>query len=102
MATLTVEDARRYARDYESSDEEIAELVAAADAYLVKAVGEGLDPTDPTVRYLCGQFVADFADNRGTESSGSFATAPARRRVVDSMILQLRMELAAGKREQNG
>lgn len=85
---LTIEEARSYARDYESSDEEMARLIAFAEDYLEGAVGKGCDKTSPRVKQLAGMILTDADDNRGTGA----AEDNSRRLLTSSLLLQIQLE----------
>lgn len=88
MSVLTLEEARSYARDYESTEEEMFGYIAFAEDYIKSAVGSGVDITSPRVKMLAGMLVVDVDENRGT----SAAENNSRRYLVTSLITQLKAE----------
>lgn len=91
-AVLTLEEARSYARDWESSDEEMSLFIAAAGAYISAAVGDSVSMGDPRVKLLAGMLVADMDDVRETTQGGGSAEGKSRRELVRGLICQLRTE----------
>lgn len=88
MPILTIEEARAYARDYETPDEEMAGLIAFAEDYLEGAVGRGCDKTSPRAKQLAGMILTDADDHRGTGA----AEDNSRRLLTSSLLLQLQLE----------
>lgn len=86
MAVLTIEEARAYARDYESRDEDILALIDVVDAMIEDGVKANYDRTCPQAKQLARMYVADLTDDRGV----SAAQASTRRDIVSSLTLQLR------------
>lgn len=85
---LNIEEARGYAKDFESSDWEIENLIAFAEDYIEGAIGKDCDKTGSRVKQLAGMILTDADDNRGT----SAAEDNSRRLLTASLLLQLRME----------
>lgn len=83
-----MEEARSYARDYESTDEEMGRLIAYAEEYLDSAIGAGCDKTGARVKMLAGMLVTDADDHRGTNA----AEDNSRRWLTTSLLMQLRLE----------
>lgn len=99
---LTIPDALSHL-GYDEVDEVITTKVtnelAEARSYLQGAVGEDifeLLPTDPRVDILLKAYLDDLHDERGTTSAKAIN---AKREMVDSTELQLRMTLSR-KREE--
>lgn len=92
MPVLTIDEARAHARDWESSDEEIALFITAAEDYVRAAVGENVPLEDARVKLLAGMIVADLDDVRGTVVSSTRAEENSRRELVRGLICQLRTE----------
>lgn len=82
---ITLEQARSYAHDNESTDADMSAYIAEAEAYINGAVGAVL-PTDPAAKLLCKLLVCEIIDKR------SFSTAElnSRSALVSSLILQLK------------
>lgn len=70
----------------------VMRAINTADAYLKSAVGENYPTDDPKAKELALIFIADLYDNRSMieKVSGNV------RRLVDDMLLQLRLELRRG------
>ena len=92
MAILTIAEARDFAHDYESTDADMSEFVALAEIYIADGVG-AVDPADPRARLLARLLVCDFDNNRSTTVSAKEAAA--RSRLVESLILQLKVAAAS-------
>lgn len=77
--------------DYEdaATNRRIAQLIAAADKYLIGSLGAGYPRDDPRVRELALLVIADLYDN--TELAPKEEQQI--RRIVESMSLQLRLEM---------
>lgn len=73
----------------------INRAISTADAYLKGAIGENYPKDDPRAKELSLIFIADLYDNRGVieKVSGNV------RRLVDDMILQLKLELMRSAEE---
>ena len=85
MSILTIEEAREFARDMETSDPEMTSYIAAAEDYIVNAVGERVDKANASVKILAGNLVAEMVGVRGLTS----AEKTSRSRLVESIICQL-------------
>ena len=88
----TIEDVKDYLGiDYADSmvERNITRSIATADAYLKGAIGENYPTDDPRVKELALILISDLYDKRGVieKVSGNI------RRLVDDMILQLKLEL---------
>lgn len=86
MAVLTIEAARAYARDWDSTDGEMLDYIGFAEEYIKDAVGENVDLSSFRVKLLAGMLVADVDENRGTTA----AENNTRRLLVTSTITQLK------------
>jgi hypothetical protein len=73
----------------------INRAISTADAYLKGAIGKDYPKDDPRAKELSLIFIADLYDNRGVieKVSGNV------RRLVDDMILQLKLELMRSAEE---
>lgn len=73
----------------------INRAIMTADAYLKGAIGKDYPKDDPRAKELSLIFIADLYDNRGVieKVSGNV------RRLVDDMILQLKLELMRSAEE---
>lgn len=73
----------------------INRAIKTADAYLMGAIGKDYPKDDPRAKELSLIFIADLYDNRGVieKVSGNV------RRLVDDMILQLKLELMRSAEE---
>lgn len=95
---LTIEEARAYARDETSTDEEMEALIGVAESMISDAVGAGFNRTDPSAKMLAKLYVADLDDVRGL----SVQESNVRRDLVTSLILQLRTKTGAGAPADEG
>lgn len=95
---LTVDEARAYARDFDSSDEEITALIDVAEDLIAGSCGDGFDRASPKARMLAKLYVADLNDDRAVSSAG----AKSRRDLVSSLILQLRTQTDKGSGVEEG
>lgn len=70
----------------------IERAIKTADAYMRGAIGENYPTNDPRAKELTLIFIADLYDNRCLieKVSGNV------RRLVDDMLLQLRLEISRG------
>lgn len=84
---ISIEEARAYARDNESTNEEMEAFILAAESYIEDGVAPP-DPENPKMKLLAKLLVCEFDENRGI--SGGAKEANARSRLIDSMILQLK------------
>lgn len=84
---ITVAQARAYAHDNESTDEEIAEYIELAEKYMDSAIGAYVK-TDPRARHLAKLLVCDFDNERSTTAKD----ANVRSLLIQSIILQLQIE----------
>lgn len=83
---LTLEEARSYAHDWESPDEDILALIDVVESMIEDGVRASFDRSSPQAKMLARLYVADLTDNRGVTA----AQASSRRYLVNSLILQLR------------
>lgn len=90
MTIINIAEARAYANDYESTDEEIESYILVAEKYIEDGVGK-VDAQDPRVKLLCKLIVNDIDDKR----SMSAAEANSTRLLVQSIKLQLRTQAPA-------
>lgn len=67
----------------------IASLIETANAYMVGALGENYPQDDARVIQVQKALIADLYDHRELSDKVSGAT----RRLVDSMLLQVRLEM---------
>ncbi len=73
----------------------INRAINTADAYLKGSIGNNYPTDDPRAKELALLLVADFYDNRELTATVSSST----RKLVESMSLQLRLELRRGSHE---
>lgn len=102
---LTIDDALRHL-GYDEIDETITKAVTEelerAKSYLQGAVGDDifeLMPKDPRVDILLSAYLDDLHDDRGTTSAKA---GNAKREMVHSTELQLKLALARKREEQEG
>lgn len=87
---ITVEQAREYARDYESSDTTMEGFIRSAESYIASGVGP-VDESDPEAQLLCGLIVCDIDDCRQM----SAAEANSTRLLVTSLKQHLKFKTKA-------
>ena len=73
----------------------INRAIDTTDAYLKGSIGTDYPTDDPRAKELALLLVADFYDNRELTATVSSST----RKLVESMSLQLRLELRRGSHE---
>lgn len=101
---MTLQDALdRLGIDYadEKVEKNVERALAAAERTLRGAVGERVHvllPEDPRVTELTGIYLEDFYDNRGTNAKVAGAT----RALVNTLELQLRLELRRAEQTAGG
>lgn len=83
---ITVEEARRYAHDNESTDAEMQSYIDVAEKYIEDGVGK-VDPEDPRTKLLAKLLVCEIDDVRTL----SAAEANSARLLVESIKLQLKV-----------
>ena len=89
---ITVEEARRYLGiDFDDPDvtSNLTDLVITANAYMNGALGENHPQDDPRVKQVEKLLICDLYDHREMSDKASGAT----RRLVDSMLMQVRLEM---------
>ena len=75
----------------------INRAIITADAFLKGSIGEYYPTDDPRAKELALIIISDLYDVRGTTVSGTVSNNT--RRLVDSLSLQLRLELRSGQDE---
>lgn len=89
---ITAEKVYRYLGiDFVDDDVEtnVADLIATANAYMIGALGENYPPDDARVIQVEKLLISDLYDHRELSDKVSGAT----RRLVDSMLLQVKLEM---------
>ena len=95
---LTLEEAREYANDYESSDALIEGLIAVAEGYICAACGDAFDRSDPKAQQLGKLLISDLNDKRQMTAR---AVENVKRDLITDLIQQVRTEtIAAAEREE--
>ena len=92
MSALSARDVKDYLGiDFtdDATDRLIARLLSTADAYMKGALGEGYPVDDERVKQAQNIIISDLYDHRDLSDKVAGAT----RRVVDSMLLQVRLEM---------
>ena len=92
MSALTAQDVKDYLGiDYtdDATDRLISNLLLTADTYMKGAVGEGYPVDDERVKQVQKIIISDLYDHRDLSDKVSGAT----RRIVDSMLMQVRLEM---------
>ena len=83
---ITVEEARAYARDYESTDEEMTALIEVAESMIDDGIRAGFDRDSPQAKMLAKLLVTDLDDKRELTA----AEANSMRYLTQSLKMQLR------------
>ena len=83
---ITVEEARAYARDDESTDEEMAALIEVAESIIEDGIRAGFDRESPQAKMLARLLVTDLDDKRELTA----AEANAMRALTQSLKMQIR------------
>jgi hypothetical protein len=92
MAALTVQDVKDYLGiDFadDATDRLVTAMVSTADAYMQGALGANYPSDDERVKTVEKIIISDLYDHRDLSDKVSGAT----RRVVDSMLQQVRLEM---------
>lgn len=92
MSALTAQDVKDYLGiDYadDATERLISNMLLTADAFMRGAVGENYSPDDERVKQIQKIVISDLYDHRDLSDKVSSAT----RRLVDSMLMQVRLEL---------
>lgn len=95
--SITVEAARSFAHDNESTDAEMQGYIDAAEAYVKDGVGVNVDFDDARAALLVKMLVCEFDEQRRVSAKESGAVSWAAR----SLLFQLRVALA-GTEAANG
>jgi hypothetical protein len=100
MSALSVQDVKDYLGiDFadDATDRLVTAMVSTADAYMKGALGAGYPADDERVKMVAKIIISDLYDNRDLfdKASGSGKTTLATRRLVDSMLQQVRLEMRA-------
>ena len=96
--SVTVEEARSFAHDNESTDAEIKGYIDAAEAYVKDGVGAEVDFDDARAALLVKMLVCEFDEQRSVSAKESGAVSWAAR----SLLFQLRVTLAGTEAAKNG
>ena len=83
---ITVEEARAYARDYESTDEEMTALIEVAESMIDDGIRAGFNRESPQAKMLAKLLVTDLDDKRELTA----AEANSMRYLTQSLKMQLR------------
>ncbi|MEG1492562.1 MAG: head-tail connector protein [Oscillospiraceae bacterium] len=94
---ITIAEARSYAHDFESTDEDMQSYILTAEKYIAEGVGT-VDPADPRVKLLAKLIVCELDDVRTL----SGAEANSTRHLVESIKRQLRTVARVSKLDTNG
>lgn len=87
---ISVEQAREYAHDYDSSDTAMEGFIRSAEAYIANGVGP-VKADDPEAQLLCGLIVCEIDDCREM----SAAEANSTRLLVTSLKQHLKLKARA-------
>lgn len=92
MSALSAQDVKDYLGiDFadDATDRLIARMLSTADAYMKGALGANYPTDDERVQMVSKIIISDLYDHRDLSDKVSGAT----RRLVDSMLLQVRLEM---------
>lgn len=92
MSALSAQEVKDYLGiDYtdDATDRLISQMLLVSDAYMKGALGEGYPVSDERVKTVEKIIISDLYDHRDLSDKVSGAT----RRVVDSMLMQVRLEM---------
>lgn len=92
MSALSAQDVKDYLGiDFtdDATDRLIARMLSTADAYMKGALGANYPTGDERVQMVSKIIISDLYDHRDLSDKVSGAT----RRLVDSMLLQVRLEM---------
>lgn len=92
MSALSAQDVKDYLGiDFtdDATDRLIARMLSTSDAYMKGALGESYPVDDERVKQVQNIIISDLYDHRDLSDKVSGAI----RRVVDSMLLQVRLEM---------
>lgn len=92
MSALSAQDVKDYLGiDFtdDATDRLIARMLSTADAYMKGALGVNYPTGDERVQMVSKIIISDLYDHRDLSDKVSGAT----RRLVDSMLLQVRLEM---------
>ena len=98
MSALTIQDVKDYLGiDFTdaATDRMLTSLLAVGDAYMRGALGAAYPVEDERVKQVQKIMISDLYDNHEISDKVSGAT----RRLIDSMLLQVRLELALAAEE---
>ncbi len=94
MSALSVQDVKDYLGiDFadDATDRLVTAMVSTADAYMRGALGASYPADDERVKMVAKIIISDLYDHRDLSDKVSGAT----RRLVDSMLQQVRLEMRA-------
>jgi hypothetical protein len=92
MSALSAQDVKDYLGiDFtdDATDRLIARMLSTADAYMKGALGANYPTGDERVQMVSKIIISDLYDHRDLSDKVSGAT----RRLVDSMLMQVRLEM---------
>ena len=92
MSALSVQDVKDYLGiDFadDATDRLVTAMVSTVDAYMTGALGAAYPADDERVKMVAKIIISDLYDHRDLSDKVTSAT----RRLVDSMLLQVRLEM---------
>ena len=92
MIALTAQDVKDYLGiDFadDATDRLVSSMISTADAYMKGALGAGYPADDERVKMVAKIIISDLYDHRDLSDKVTGAT----RRLVDSMLQQVRLEM---------
>lgn len=98
MSALSVQDVKDYLGiDFadDVTDRLVTAMVSTVDAYMRGALGAGYPADDERVKMVAKIIVSDLYENRDLPDKLTGTTTKATRHLVDSMLLQVRLEMRA-------
>lgn len=98
MSALSVQDVKDYLGiDFadDATDRLVTAMVSTVDGYMRGALGASYPADDERVKMVAKIIISDLYDNRDLFDKVSGKTTLATRRLVDSMLQQVRLEMRA-------
>lgn len=85
---VTIDEAKKWLKvDFEEDDEDIQDLINAAEIYLFNATGIKFDNTNPLAKLYCRVLVTEWYENRSLMEE--YRTSGKVRFILQSILLQL-------------
>lgn len=85
---VTIDEAKKWLKvDFEEDDDDIQDLINAAEIYLLNATGIKFDNTNPLAKLYCRVLVTEWYENRSLMEE--YRTSGKVRFILQSILLQL-------------